>query len=339
VNGTSEEVPPGAVPTAGPALDDDALGGAGSLRHGAVVYGSDDGLLEVALPFLEEGLDAGDLTVLSCAAATVTLLRDALGGAGRALESDAGLTPRDTRPPDVFTHLRQYAHRAAQGGTGRLRVLAEVPAADDARQVRELVRLEAVVNSVMAELPITNLCAYDTRRLDPGFVASATRTHPEVVTGAGWTANGTYLGPEAVVRGLPAIREPLEETEPLVAVDAAPTLPELRHRLTGALPALVGDEEQLEDLKLGISEVAANAFRHGSRPVSGRLWSDGRRVVCRITDSGTSFDDPMAGFIPAHGFDLGRGGMGLWLARKLFDHVDLFVHAAGFSVRLSTALR
>jgi hypothetical protein len=31
--------------------------------------------------------------------------------------------------------------------------------------------------------------------------------------------------------------------------------------------------------------------------------------------------------------------MGLWLARKLWDHVDLLPSAAGLSVRLSSRLR
>jgi len=339
VNGTSEELSPSAVPTAGTALDDATLSGARGFRHGAAVYGSDDEMLGIALPYLEEGLRGGDLTVLSCTAETAELIHGALGPAARGLESEAGLVLGDTRAPDVFTHLRQYAHRATQGGSRRLRVFAEVRATDDPRQLREEMRIEAVVNTVVAELQLTNLCAYDSRRLDPALVTGARETHPTLVTGAAWAPNGAYADPEEVVRGLPSFHEPLQDTPPLVAIDAAPTLPELRHRLTGALPTAVRDEEQLEDLKLGISEVAANAFRHGSRPVSGRLWSDGARVVCMITDSGTSFDDPLAGFTPAHGFDLGRGGMGLWLARKLFDHVDLFAEPTGFTVRLSTELR
>ena len=327
------------VRASGSALDAASMQGSGGFRHGGAVFGSDAELLELALPYLEEGLRNGDLTVLSCTSETDELLRRGLGQAARGLESDPGLIPQDTRPPDVFTHLRQYAHRATQGGTSRLRVLAEVPAAQDPLQMREVIRVEAAVNSVMADLPVTNLCVYDSRRLPTDLVASARDTHPVLATGSTWASNDAYTDPAAYIRALPTPRPSEENLSPIVVVEDVPSLPELRHRLIEALPDLVSDEVQLEDLRLGISEVAANAFRHGKRPVSGRLWSDGHEVICAITDSGTTFDNPLAGFIPAHGFDLGRGGMGLWLARKLFDHVDLFPGPAGFTVRLSTTLR
>jgi anti-sigma regulatory factor (Ser/Thr protein kinase) len=327
------------VPASGTDLDTASMNGIGGFRHGAAVFGSDAELLEVAMPYLEEGLSDGDLTVLSCTAETAELLRRELGPAARGLESDPGLIPETTRPPDVFTHLRQYAHRATQGGTSRLRVFAEVPAAQEPRRVREVVRVEAVVNTVMADLPVTNLCVYDNRRLPARLVASARDTHPVLVSAATWTPNAAYTDPAAYIRSLPTPRASEESLSPIVVVDDARTLPDLRHRLTGALPALVPDEEQLEDLRLGISEVAANAFRHGKRPVSARLWCGGGELICTITDSGTTFDNPLAGFIPAHGFDLGRGGMGLWLARKLFDHVDLSRGPSGLTVRLSARLR
>jgi anti-sigma regulatory factor (Ser/Thr protein kinase) len=327
------------VPASGTALDDAALSGTGTFRHGAGVFDSDAALLELAVPFLEAGLSTGELTVLACRRESLELIRRELGPAARGVESDRALVPAGTSGPDVFTHLRQYASRATQNGAGRLRVLAEVPETDDPRQAREEMRIEAAVNHVLAELPLTNLCVYDSRRLPGELVAGAVGTHPHLVAKGSWEANSGYRDPADFVHALSAFREPLEDTPAAVVVDEAPSLPELRHRLTGALPALVPDEEQLEDLRLGISEVAANAFRHGSRPISARLWADGTRLVVAITDSGTSFDDPLSGFTPAHGFDLGRGGMGLWLARKLFDHVDLLRRPSGFTVRLSTALR
>ena len=74
------------------------------------------------------------------------------------------------------------------------------------------------------------------------------------------------------------------------------------------------------------------------RPVSARVWAEGDRIKCVINDRGHDDNDPLSGFLPAHGLDLSLGGMGLWLARKLWDHVDVLPTPQGLSVRLSTRL-
>ena len=86
---------------------------------------------------------------------------------------------------------------------------------------------------------------------------------------------------------LPLPRTSVEDGDPVFAVENAPTLAGLRHQLGAVLATLVPDREQQEDLHLAASEIAANAFRHGVRPVSARVWADGDRVVCVISDRGT----------------------------------------------------
>ena len=61
-----------------------------------------------------------------------------------------------------------------------------------------------------------------------------------------------------------------------------------------------------------------------------------REAVCTIRDAGAGPADPFAGYRPAHGEDLSAGGMGLWLARQLCDHVVLRRDERGSSVRLAT---
>jgi anti-sigma regulatory factor (Ser/Thr protein kinase) len=141
------------------------------------------------------------------------------------------------------------------------------------------------------------------------------------------------------VPSLPVPREPFEDGEPIFVVENAPTLAGLRHQLGAVIASRVRDRDQQEDLHLAASEIAANAFRHGVRPVSARVWAEGDRLVCVIADRGTSYSDPFSGFAPAHGPDLANGGMGLWLARKLWDHVDVLPTNEGLAVRLSTRLR
>jgi anti-sigma regulatory factor (Ser/Thr protein kinase) len=122
------------------------------------------------------------------------------------------------------------------------------------------------------------------------------------------------------------------------SVDDARTLAGLRHQLGAVIASLVPDRDLQGDLHLAVSEIAANAFRHGVRPVSARVWAEGDRLVCLISDRGTSYSDPFSGFAPAHGTDLSHGGMGLWLARKLWDHVDVLSSDTGLTVRLSTRI-
>jgi anti-sigma regulatory factor (Ser/Thr protein kinase) len=160
-----------------------------------------------------------------------------------------------------------------------------------------------------------------------------------LVQGTHRSASSAFQDPDSYVPALPLPREPVEGRAPVFVVEDATSLPGLRHQIGAVLAARVPDREQREDLHLAAAEIAANAFRHGVRPISARIWSDGDRIVCTITDSGTTYSDPFSGFMPAHGPDLSRGGMGLWLARKLWDHVDVLPGPDGLTVRLSTRLR
>ena len=310
-----------------------------SHSHGAAVVGSERELLATALPFLDAGLRAGDLVALTCPPETVELLSRELGDRARPLESDPRMSLLGSRAPDALTMCRRYLERATATGSGRLRVLTEVDFGRDPADWREGQRFESVYNRLMGEAPVTAICLYDRRRLSADVVASAAATHPALVDGQIWSTNAAFQDPGTYVPSLPIPRTSVEDGDPLFAIDNAPTLAGLRHQLGAVIASLVDDPDQQEDLHLGASEIAANAFRHGTRPVSARVWADGNRVICVISDRGTSYNDPLSGFTPAHGLDLSHGGMGLWLARKLWDHVDVLPTDSGLSVRLSTRLR
>jgi anti-sigma regulatory factor (Ser/Thr protein kinase) len=269
----------------------------------------------------------------------VHLICRELGERARAVESDPRMSLLGARAPDALTMCRRYLERAMASGSGRLRVVTEVDFGNDPADWREGQRFESVYNRLLGSAPVSAVCLYDRDRLPAAVVASAAQTHPEVVHGAAWSPSPRFQDPGLYVPSLPLPREPLEDAEPIFAVDDARTLAGLRHQLGAVIASLVPDRDQQEDLHLAAAEIAANAFRHGVRPVSARVWADGNRVICVISDRGTSYADPFSGFTPAHGLDLSNGGMGLWLARKLWDHVDVLPTDEGLSVRLSTRLR
>ena len=325
-----------------PAVPIGAADGAVSMSnvHGAAVVAGESELLDVALPYLDAGLRAGDLVALTCPPDTVALISRELGERASDVESEPRLSLLGSRAPDALTACGRFLERAGASGSGRLRVLSEVDFGRDPADWREGQRFESVYNRLFGGAPASVVCLYDTRRLDASVVASAAATHPLLVDGAGrLVPNADYQDPGTYIPSLPLPREPIEDLEPVLTVDDAPTLAGLRRQLGATLASLVSDRDQQEDLHLAASEIAANAFRHGTRPVSARVWSGGGRIVCVISDRGTSYADPFSGFVPAHGLDLSRGGMGLWLARKLWDHVDVLPGPAGLDVRLSTRLR
>ncbi|MCV2491176.1 sensor histidine kinase [Geodermatophilus sp. YIM 151500] len=307
-------------------------------RHAAAVVETDEQLLSLAVEYVTAGLDADDLTVVGARPGLERRLTEALGERAGAVDFDPRICLFSSRAPEVFSHTGRLAERATTRGSGRLRLLAQVDFGAAPRDVREGQCFESVANAMLGTVPVTALCLYDARELPAALVRSAGVTHP-LVAGDDWRASPDFVDPVEFVRGLDVPREPIEDTPPLLAVDRAPTLPELRHAIGATLSASVPDRDQRDDLHLALSEMAANAFRHGAPPVSARLWASAGRLVCVIADCGPGLPDPLYGYWPAHGDDLGRGGMGLWLARKLCDHVDVLPRRAGFAVRLSTALR
>jgi anti-sigma regulatory factor (Ser/Thr protein kinase) len=328
--------------------EDHAAHGASSARgwtaataghgHAAVLYDDADTLLAAATPFLEDGLRAGDLVVLACPPEVAALLTGSLGERARAIENHPRIALLGTRPPDAFVETRRVLQQAAAARSGRVRLVGQVQFGSAPGGAREGLRYEIAANAVLAGAPISVLCLVDTGVLPDQLVSLAAAAHPQLVVGDGLVDNRGFREPTGFLAALPVPREPMEDAPPLLVVEGATTLSDLRRRLRAALRAAVADDDQQEDLSLAVSEVAANAFRHGRPPVSARLWSDGSRMVCTITDSGRGYDDPLAGYQPAHGHDLANGGMGLWLARKLWDTVDLVNDEPGLTVRLSTAL-
>ncbi|MGY1653203.1 anti-sigma factor RsbA family regulatory protein [Geodermatophilus sp. SYSU D01119] len=326
---------PGA-PAPGPAAA--APAGRG-LVHTAALVRDPGEVVDVAAAFLDEGLRAGDLPLLAAPPEAAEAVRRALGVRADAVEVDGRICLLGARAPDAVGAMRTVLDRAVSGGSGRLRVLAVTTFGPDPRRWREVRRYEAVSNALVSPLPVTAMCVYDRSAVPAEALDTARATHPELLMGGLRVSNSEYVLPDPCLRELAGAREPLEAGAPVFAVDDVPTLPRLRGALRDVLAAVVPDPDQCADVYLAASEVAANAFRHGRRPVSARVWADERTVVCTVTDSGRGHDDPFAGFVPAHGDDLAAGGMGLWLARKLWDSVDLLPGpAGGLTVRLATTL-
>lgn len=106
---------------------------------------------------------------------------------------------------------------------------------------------------------------------------------------------------------------------------AAP--PALRQRFDGrgllalrsavaAYAAELGAGDRLDDMVLVAHELSTNVVRHGGGHGELRLWRDGDRLLCRVTDAGPGMADAAGhgGELPAPHLP---GGRGLWIVRRL----------------------
>ena len=306
-------------------------------RHDAFLYDSAQSLADIAAPFLLEGLAAGEAAVVATSAGTADVLRDAVDGDARVHVLERHDVYR-ARTPTAITTFRRLADEYAAAGINRVRVIGEVDFGPTRRDWLEWQRYEAIINDALAGWPLWGLCVFDTQRLPDPVLESALQTHTGLVTPTHRGPNPDYVDPDKYLRGLPVPVEPIEQTEPRLAATSVGEYVGLRRAVSAELVTVDASADLLDDFLLAVDEMTSNALRHGAPPVGLRLWVSEDRVVCTISDQGPGFDDPFAGYGPAHGDDLSRGGMGLWLARQLCDHVDITHGDDGVRVRLTVRL-
>lgn len=110
-----------------------------------------------------------------------------------------------------------------------------------------------------------------------------------------------------------------------------------RLALTGVARLAEPDEEALADVRLAVTEAAANACRHAYMDGSGDvtitlvLAADGRLDVV-VEDDGIGFDGQ--GVAEWQPDDLGEDGMGLAIIRAVADDVEVGPRASGSGTRL-----
>jgi anti-sigma regulatory factor (Ser/Thr protein kinase) len=297
-------------------------------------YDTDEELLRVVVPHLQDGAAAGDPTFVSLPAREARLVRDALGDR----DGVTFLPPLSSRgrPPAAIATLIEQVSRLTALGAEQVRAVNTVPHPGLGVPWEGWRLYEAAVNDLLAEVPVWGLCLYDGRITPPEVLDDAARAHPRLATPAGeHLRNHRYEDPTTFLESLPAgPGHPLEAGPP--AVDLLDPLPREARHAVGDLGHRAGlDDDCVEDLVMATSEAVTNAAVHGQPPVTLRAWASGPHMVVVVQDQGPGPDDPYVGLRPQASAIQGSGGFGLWLAHQLVD-VTSHHGPQGFTVRLSS---
>ncbi|MDR7274598.1 anti-sigma factor RsbA family regulatory protein [Catenuloplanes atrovinosus] len=297
--------------------------------HEAAFYSGPDELLAIVMPFLLDGVAAGEPTLVVFGEAHASLVRDALPADVKVDFVQAGA--RYTRPASTIREFRALFAGHVEAGATQIRVAGELPPATFGPGWEWWARYESAINHAYDEFPVWGMCAYDRLRTPAHVLDDVARTHPRTAAPGGThLPHACYVPPEVF---LPGIR--LRPTGPMPPphVELHAPSPSEARRMVSAVDGGRLAPDRLDDLAVAVSETVTNAHRHGTPPIRLRMWALPDRTVISVTDGGRGPTDPFAGLLPTG--DGARGGLGLWVTHQCCDAVTERHGPDGYTVTVT----
>jgi MEDS: MEthanogen/methylotroph, DcmR Sensory domain len=170
----------------------------------------------ILIPFLKEGIDAGDKAVeilnASSRAEHVRRLSEAGVAVKRVLSrgqlelhvwEDRYLRDGRFDRHEMTELLQAIAMAGERRGTGVTRLWADMQwAAEESLDTRELLEYEAGLNQLLPKHDMATVCSYDVTRFRSSVVMDILRTHPLVIVGGVLRENPFYVEPDEFLREL-----------------------------------------------------------------------------------------------------------------------------------------
>lgn len=296
--------------------------------HEALLYAGADEFVAGTLPFIRDGIEADEPTLVFVDASKIELLSDALGADANRVEF-ADMAVVGHNPARIIPAWRDFVDLHP----GRpIRGIGEpIGPQRSGAELVECHRHEALLNLAFAgHRGFLLMCPYDLDTLEPEVIAEACRSHAFLERNGVRRECASYAG---LVPVMSPFADPLPEPAvPPSELDfQIEALTVLRRFVLFHADRVDMPMGRTQDLVLAVNEVAANAARHAGGRGLLRIWQEGNQLVCEIRDDG-QIDDPLAGRErPTPGQ---MSGYGLWLANQLCDLVQIRSFATGSVVRL-----
>ncbi|MEW2614102.1 sensor histidine kinase [Streptomyces sp. NPDC047880] len=296
--------------------------------HPALLYRDEEEYLGGTLPFVHDGLEAGEPVAVAVPGKNLALIRDALGDAAASVRlldmREAGRNPGRIIPGVLL------AFADAQPAGRRVRIIGEpIWAGRSATEYPACAQHEALINAAFRGRAATIMCPYDVAQLPEHVIADAYATHPAVIhPGSRAEQDSAAYAPEDVVVRYNEALPPVPEA--LTFAFESDSLPHARHVAVGEGARLGLAGVKLDDLALATAELTTNSVVHGGGSGVLRVWSEDGYVVCEVRDEGR-LGDALAGRRPVPRDQ--RGGRGILLVNLIADLVRVHRGDDGTTVR------
>ena len=263
-------------------------------RHPALFYSGERDYLDGTLPFVRDGLAAGDPVAIAVPGPNLELLHAALGEDAAAVHMvDMGV---DGRNPGRIIPRVLAAFADAHRGARHVRLIGEpIWPARSKQEYPACVQHEALINRAFAGRSVTILCPYDVDGLDPAVVADAKVTHP-IVRRTGRDEPSPAFAPDDILN---AYNKPFPAPNPdsgaLTTLEfTIADLVQIRLAATEQAAGHAMPQDRVDAVEVVVNELAVNSIRHGGGAGTLRLWAEDGLFICEISDKG-HLTDPLAG--------------------------------------------
>lgn len=301
-----------------------------AFSHEALLYAGVDDFLAQMVPFLREGANAGEPTLVVVDEHKIDQLRESLDDDADAIVF-ADMADVGANPARIIAAWHRFV--ADQGALGRpLRGVGEpIWSGRTADELVECQRHESLLNLAFADAPSFRLvCPYDIESLPAEVIDEARRTHPVVAHGGDGRASTDYMGLDALVAPFDRPLTPAPPDRAQLAFDGDRLGAVRRFVIREAQRARL-DEARADALVVAVNELATNSVRHGGGGGTAAMWSTDDALLCEIRDRGRIVD-PLAGRLAPDVSEL--GGRGLWIVNQLCDLVQVRTNEDGTVVRV-----
>jgi anti-sigma regulatory factor (Ser/Thr protein kinase) len=299
-------------------------------RHEAVLYRGVNDYVDSLVPFIAEGLQAGEPVLVAVPTERLATLRAALRGATGV--SFVDMSEVGANPARILPTWQAFVDDNRSAGT-RLRGVGEsIWAGRRPVELAECNRYEALFNiAVHPQTPLWLRCPYDVSALESGTILEAERNHPWVVENGIVHAGVDHHADDPFMCVRQRLAEPAAlDWDVIFDVTGVRTVRErvAAHATDGGI-----SRERTDDLLLAVHEVVVSSLRRGGGSGRLRLWRDDASVVCEIRDRGRIVDPLVGCRMPS---STALSGRGMWMVQQLVDLAQVRSSSGGTTVRMHT---
>ena len=299
-----------------------------NFEHDLVLHHGAAELIDLMVPFMRDGADAGDQVVV---VGEPTFVQDLLAAVPDIPDVLAVPEFGRERSPGRDLHKFLQILSTLQESGSRVRVVNQMPTMTG-HQWHEWRRYEAAANFALAPFRVWGTCAYDTDRLDDRMLQDLTTSHSHVKTSVGRRPSNDFARLSDHIRTyLDAPPHPIEATQPLLSLQD-PSAAAARQVIRSVAATFGLTPTATESAVLAVSETVTNGSLHGRAPVSLRVWADNGRITVAVNDMGAG-PHPLVGLIPVPvDSDSGRG---MWILHQIVADLHHRTDRDGYTVRFS----